>query len=233
VIGAWLLSAWSMRRRWCRYVVHFVLLVVVLLALSIAQHLLTDFYDYRDLTPLIALLVVSLLYVFRAPRLGPALRIVAVSAAVATAAFNWVDVARIDGKTHNSVDYAPLSLQTMETLKAYLERRPPQGLGVSRIEVVLDSFFPLEPFYLHDLERYGMPIQPVDAEAFCVDETGAMQAVSDDCDAFLLVTHAGRCLGEDRWDDTGSPRVRAYVYRSVCDQPAGGTRARVEIALGG
>jgi hypothetical protein len=233
VVGAWVLSACALQRRWWRYVVYFALLSAALLALSVVQHLLTDFYDYRDLTPIFTLLVASLLYVFRATRLGPGLRMAAIAAAVATATFNWVDVAKIDGKTHNSADYAPLSQQTMETLKTDFARRPPRSLGVARVAVVLDAFFPLEPFYLRDLGRYGIPIQPIDAQAYCVDQAAALAAASEDCDAFLLVTHVDRCREEALRDETGPPRVRAYRYGSACDRPDGAGRERVPVALDG
>jgi hypothetical protein len=233
VVGAWILSAWSLGSRWWRYVAYFVLFVIALLVLAVAQHLLTDFMDYRDVTPIFALLVASLLFVFRLPRSGRFLRLVAICYAVGIAVFNYVDLAKLHGRTHSTEDYAYISQQTMEGLVAYLKRRPPQALGVSRIHVALDSFFPLQSFYMKELARYGVPIQVVDAKAFCGDRGKALEAASAaGCDAFLLVTHTNRCPRKEPTDGSPQSRVHGYLYRSICDHPGAGLGDRGEVTIG-
>src|SRR5262245_3627800 len=123
-VGAWFLSAWSLGRRWWRYVAYFVSFVIALLVLAVAQHLLTDFMDYRDVIPIFALLVASLLFVFRLPRSGRFLRLVAICYAVAIAVFNYVDLGNLHGRTY-SAEQAYICQQTTDSWVAYLKRRPP------------------------------------------------------------------------------------------------------------
>jgi hypothetical protein len=233
VFGSWILSAWSMRGRRWRYLLYFLGFVVVLLALAVVQHLITDFSDYRNLTPIIALLVSSLLFLFRAPRSGSVLRAVAIGYAVAVAAFNYVDLPNLHGKVHITPDFAHVSQQTMESVSAYVKRGGPHQLGVSRLEVVLDDFFPLKTFYLKALARYGVPIDTIDVKKFCADRNAALETASAaTCEAFLLVRHSRRCMARDAPDED-PVRVRGDLYRSVCDRPGArlADRARVSIAL--
>src|SRR5262245_14240923 len=231
-VGAWLLSVVCMGRSWYRWVLYFVAFVLALLALSIVQHLLTDFADYRDLTALYALLVTALLFVFRTPPLGPVLRGVALCYALGFAVFNYVDLGKLHGKTHCCQEFAHVSQQTMQSLVAYLKRQPPQALGVKRIHVALDAFFPLGEFFLRDLARYEIPIQPIDAKEFCADQKKVTEAASAaGCDAFLLVTHTKRCPGRDLTDPAHPSRVRGYLYRSICDRPGAGLAERGEVSV--
>lgn len=232
VAGAWVLAAWSMRGRRLRYLLYFVAFVSVLLALAVLQHLLTDFADYRDLTPIYALLVAGLLFIFRAPGAGRGLRIVAVCYAVAVAAYNWADLAKLHGKMHITADYAPLSYQTMDALAGFLKQRSPEEIGAKRIHVALDGFFPLQSFYMKELARYGVPIHAIDAKEFCADQGKAVEAASSaGCEAFLLVTHTKRCPARDETDGAHPSRVRGHLYRSVCGRPGAGVRDREEVSL--
>jgi hypothetical protein len=231
VAGGWILSAWSLRGHRLRCVLYFLSFLIVVSALAIVQHLLTDFSDYRDLTPIIALLISSLFFVFRLPRSGRGLRVVAACYAVAIAVFNYVDLGNLHGKVHSTADYAYVSQQTMERLVAYLERRPPLDLGVSRIYVVLDDFFPLKPFYLKNVERYGIPVVPIDAKNFCTDQGTAVETASAArCDGFLLVTHAQRCPGSGPSDD--GARIRGDLYKSICGRPGAGLLDRGKVPIG-
>jgi hypothetical protein len=217
VAGTWILSAWSLLGRRLRYLLYLLSFASALLALAVMQHLVTDFAEYRDLLPIFALMVAGLLFVFRAPRLGLGLKLAAVSCAVAVAVFNYVDLAKLHGKIHGTSDYAHLSQQTMEGLAQFLKRRSPEEIGVARIHVVLDSFFPLGSFYLKDLERYAVPIHVIDAKDFCADQGRTVEAASSmACDAFLLVTHSKRCPAPAAADGEGLSRVRGYVHSSIC-----------------
>ena len=228
--GGWLLAVWSMAGRRLRCLLYVVAFVLALLTLAIFQHLLTDFTDYRNLTPIIALLVTGLLFVFRAPRSGRVLQLVALCYAVAVAVFNYVDLANLHGKLHSTPDYAPFSQQTMEGLVRYLKHRSPTELGVTRIHVVLDSFFPLKPYYLKELARYGVPIEPIDEDQFCADQAGVLERASAaGCEPFLVVTHTKRCRGRDPAARTA--RVDGRLYGSICGSPTAGLPDRPVVPI--
>ena len=236
VVGAWVLSALTLRGRRLRYLGWFVALVAGLLALAILQHLLTDFADYRDLTAIWTLLVSSLLFVFRAPRCGRYVRAIALGYAVGFAVFNFVDLGKLQGKVHNSGEYAHVSQRTMERLARYLKRQPPESVGVTRIHVVLDSIFPLKPLYLETLARYGVPIEVVDGAKFCEAPAETVEKASAaGCDGFLFVTDSKRCVKQTPPGGDPGWTIQGERYGGICGRPEAGLqdRARVPVPLGG
>jgi hypothetical protein len=121
----------------------------------------------------------------------------------------------------------------MERLVAFVERGGPQELGVSRIHVAVDSFFPLGSFYLKKLAGHGVPVAVVDAKTLCAEPATVVESVSRmGCDAFLLVSHVKQCPEPHPGDDPGPP-VRGMLYRSICDRPRGasGERSQVPVPL--
>jgi hypothetical protein len=234
LVGSWILSAWTLPGRRLRYALHLGVFSAAMFAVAGLQHLLTDFGDYRDLTLIFSLLTTGLLFVLRGARLGPRLQWLVLASAFAIAGFNYVDLGNLHGRIHGSGDYARLSQSTMEGLTRFLQLDGPQRLGVARIHVVLDSVFPLQGFYMSDLQRYAIPIEVVDANSFCADPEAIVESASSvGCESFLLVTDTRRCAGRVSGDGKSGPRVAGYVYSSICgDDAARWTkRSRVAIAV--
>jgi len=105
--------------------------VGLLLLLTVAQHLLTDFADYRDYPLIHGATVAGLLFAFRAVcqrgwrgRLAGAL-------ALAVACYNWGDMTALRGKRYYYYDYArghrkPLSdCATLHGRSASARWKPP------------------------------------------------------------------------------------------------------------
>jgi hypothetical protein len=203
-------------------------------SVAVLQHLLTDFMDYRDLTLIFSLLTTGLLFVLRGARLGPRLQRLVVACAFAIAAFNYVDLGNLHGRIHGTGDYAHLSQSTMGGLTRFLQRDRARRLGVARIHVVLDSFFPLQSFYMSDLQRYAIPIEVADADAFCANPEAIVESASSvGCESFLLVMDTRRCAVGGSGEEKSGPRVAGHVYSSTCGDDAARwtNRSRVAIAV--
>jgi hypothetical protein len=215
-------SALALPGRALRYLIHLALFAALLVGLSLAQHLLTDFVDYRDFTAIIALMVAGLLFVLRAPRLSATRRAIAWSLAAGIATYNFVDVSTLRGRTHFTVDYAPRSQAVLERARVLAGTLGPSPFGTDRIVVALDRDAPLEPLYLAAMARRGVRLDVIRSDELCADRQSAIgRAASRGCGAFLLLEHTGSC-GQDP-----APRVRGELYESVCGIVGGDPGRRV------
>jgi hypothetical protein len=218
VVGSWLLSWWTARRR-ARHLWLFLTLGSALGTLTVLQDLVTDSSDYRQFPFLFAMCTAGLAFAFRIPELRVPWRVAAVAYAIAFAAFNYVDLANLQGRTRG-VDSAYRSQASMDALWRFVDRPDAaRRLGADRIFVVVDPFFPLEPLYLEVIApKAGVPVTTIPVAEACPQGRLSADDVSRrTCESVLVVANARHCAVEPG-TPAGRPAVRGALYESICDR---------------
>lgn len=235
MVATWGTSALTLPGRMLRYLGMLFFVVGLLLLLTVAQHLLTDFSDYRDYPLIHGATVAGLLFAFRAVyqrgwrgRLAGAL-------ALAVACYNWGDMTALRGKRYYSYDYAPRAQEAFERLRGLARSERFRSLEATRVVVVGEDFIPLEGPYRAVLQRDGIPVRLVKLTDYCRDPEGAVQGAADtSCQAFLLVVPAAACSGASPIpQQNAQPGLTGRLYRSVCDRPETVPRPSEPVALRG
>jgi hypothetical protein len=231
---AWLAALLALPGRRVRFVVSLVLLAFALAVLTLAQHLMTDFMDYRDFTFVYALVTTGLLIAFRAPQLAGWRAACAWTLVVAVAFHNWVDVATLRGHRFLGGDYSPVSEGLLVRLTDAVHGGRLRALDVTRIYVVTDDFVALHWLYEPSFARAGLMLQLVPATQFCPDPEGSIgEAAASDCSAFLLVSDTRSCERITPVSRDVPDEVQAALYDSVCAGPEGAERAPESVSLAG
>jgi hypothetical protein len=218
VAGTWVLSCCAAERR-VRHLLTLLAFAFGLGTLTIVQDLLTDFSDYRQFPFLFAMCTAGLAFTFRLPMLRGGWRAVAAAYAIAFAAYNYVDLARLHGQTHG-VETAYRSQATMDALRRFVDAPDAvRRLGAARLFVIVDPFFPLESSYLDVLRpKAGVPVTTIPVAEACPRGRLWVEEVSRRaCESFLVVANARHCGLEGVASAAeGTARVRGYLYESIC-----------------
>jgi hypothetical protein len=228
IAGSFVSSVIAFRGLRVRYAAHALGLAVMVTALTIILHVLTDFSDYRDFTALTATIVVTLGFAMRLPRLDGWARVVVLGWGLAMAAFNWWDLAALHGKVHISADYGVRSQAVLEGLRQLARDDALAPLTAGRAVVVLDPFYALESDYVAAFADHGIPVSVIKRAAYCEDPAGAVdRALATDCGEVLVIRPTRICEHEIAPSSDGpAVEVEGIFYPAVCGQP-GSSRARV------
>jgi hypothetical protein len=225
VVGSWIATIVALGRRAVGYVVRLAVLALGLLALTVLQHVVTGFENYRDMMLVIGLVTTSIGFV---PLIGRSRRgaLLAVWAFV-VAACNWSDVTAIRGRHYGVGEYAPQAQALAEHLRRHWRHDDAELRDVILVAVVEEPF-PLEPLYQLAARRHAIDLRFSDLPRFCNDPVAAVDAaLSRDCRAVAFAVPSDMCpesierLGWPAPSD-GHPTAM-YAFSNACDAPA--TRA--------
>jgi hypothetical protein len=221
IAGSFICSVIAFRGLRARYAAHALGLAVVVVALTLVLHMLTDFSDYRDFTALTAIMVVTLGFAVRLPRLDGWTRIVVLAWGIAMATFNWWDLAALHGKVHSTGDYGVRSQAVLERLRHLARAGVPELLGVERAVVVLDSFYALEPEYVAAFAARNFPVAVVKRAAYCENPAGAIDRELGAGRDGVLVLRPKRICDDEIAPSSDGPAValEASFYPSVSGSP--------------
>jgi hypothetical protein len=235
IAGSFVCSVIAFRGLRRRYAAVALGLGAAIAALTLILHVLTDFSDYRDFTALTAIMVVTLGFAMRAPRLDGLARVIAVGWGLALAAFNWWDVTALHGKVHGTKDYGVRSQAVLEDLRQDIRNGTLAFVGPGQVLAVLDWFYPLEREYADAFAQHApMPVAIVRRDAYCADPAGIVNGVlARSCESLLLLRPVGLCDVDlpTTSDDTAITIDRVF-YPSVCRGFPVQSRPRLGFPLG-
>jgi hypothetical protein len=236
IMGAtWLVSALTIPGRMLRYLGLLLFMIGELLLLTVAQHLLTDFSDYRDYPLVHAATVAGLLFAIRSTCQPGWRGRCAAALALAVACYNWGDVTALRGKRFNYYDYAPRAQEAFERLRGLAGSERFRSWGATRVVVVGEDFIPLEGPYRAVLRRDGIEVRLVKLTDYCSGPEVAVQNAADSaCQAFLVVVPETACNAAIPIPQReAKPGLTARLYRSVCSRAEPAPRLSEPVALDG
>jgi hypothetical protein len=236
IMGAtWVASALTLPGRMLRYLGMLLFMIGELLLLTVAQHLLTEFSDYRDYPLIHAATVAGLLFAFRGAYQQGWRGRFAAALALAVACYNWGDMMALRGKRFNYYDYAPRAQEAFEQLRDLAGSEHFRSWGATRVVVVGEDFIPLEGPYRAVLRRDGIEVRLVKLTDYCSNPEVAVQNAADAaCQAFLVVVPAAACNDAVPIPQReAKPGLTARLYHSVCGRADPAPRSSEPVTLDG
>jgi hypothetical protein len=217
----WLMTGVALGRRALVFARALAALAVCLLTLTVLQHLVTGFENYRDMTLLLALTTVGIGFVVRIPDVGTPLRVLLIAYGIAVAAYQYVDVEELAGKHYLVDEYAPEEQATMEALRGYWRHEGDARLRGTQLNVVVGRRFPLEHLYTYAAREHGITLHFVRAAEFCANvRAGIEEAASTNCGQIAFAMRSatcGRVLRRLGWPPAPADGIAIYTLAVACD----------------
>jgi hypothetical protein len=224
VVTNWVVTALTIGgRRGLNYGLRLVLLGVLLLFLTGLQHLVTGFENYRDMVLLLGMATPGIGFVLAAPRARPSVRALATVYAATVMAYQFIDVAHLQGKHYPGVEYAPAQQAQMEALRRFWRHGGEQQLRGSVVEVVAKEPFPLQSMYQSAAREHGITLEFVSDETFCAYPSAvADKTFRTSCGRAALAVPTDVCteaLESLGWPTATTGVITIYFFESACEPP--------------
>jgi hypothetical protein len=232
IVGSWVATVVALGRQGPGYVMRLGALALGLVTLTMLQHVVTGFENYRDMMLVIGLVTTSIGVVPLIARMDGRRRALLAVWSVVVAACNWTDVPALAGRHYGVKEYAPQAQAVAEDLRRYW-RRDDARLRDEILVAIVPKPFPLEPLYQLAAGRHVIDLRFADQQRFCDDPAGIVdERLSGDCHAVAFAVAPGACsraIERLGWPAPPPGATVLYAFSAACSGAAPRARSSATV----